>query len=269
VNNIPDQTGEPDKHGKFLSFSPERSLVFKINILLKAFVSITVLTIWSVMMLLVAFLTLFRARRIYNEYLVKWLAKFILWQWDIKVIVHRKEEIPQGQVIYISNHTSTIDIFAVLSLGLVRCRYFLFGRLRRIIPLGIIATIMGTFFTFPQTQPEKRVRVFKNADRTLRRTGESVYLSPEGQRVTTGEIGHFNKGAFHLATSLKVPIIPFYIQIPEHIDPGTGIDAEPGTIHIYFEDPIPTADWNLDDLIENKEKVRHLFLGYQKKHGSR
>jgi len=269
VNNTTSQPGEADTHGKFLSFSPGRSLAFKIYILLKVFISITVLTVYSVVMLLLASVTLFRARRLYNEYLVKWLAKFILWQWDIKVIVHRKEEIPQGQVIYISNHTSTIDIFAVLSLGLVRCRYFLFGRLRRIIPLGIIATIMGTFFTFPQTQSEKRVRVFKNADRTLRRTGESVYLSPEGQRVTTGVIGHFNKGAFHLATSLKVPIIPFYIQIPKHIDPGTGIDAEPGTIHIHFEDPIPTADWKLDDLIENKEKVRDLFLGYHRKYGSR
>jgi len=269
VNKITDQSGEADTNGKFLSFSPERSLGSKINILLKASLSITVLTIWSVIMLLVASATLFGARRLYNEYLAKWLARFILWQWDIKVIVHRKNEIPQGQVIYISNHSSTIDIFAILSLGLVRCRYFLFGRLRRFIPLGIIATVMGTFFTFPQTQPEKRVRVFKNADRTLRRTGESVYLSPEGVRITTGSIGHFNKGAFHLATSLKVPIIPFYIHIPGHINPGSGIDAEPGTIHIHFEDPIPTDDWKLDDLIENKEKVRDLFLGYHKKYGSR
>lgn len=269
MNKITDQSGEADTNGKFLSFSPERSLGSKINILLKASLSITVLTIWSVIMLLVASATLFRARRLYNEYLAKWLARFILWQWDIKVIVHRKNEIPQGQVIYISNHSSTIDIFAILSLGLVRCRYFLFGRLRRFIPLGIIATVMGTFFTFPQTQPEKRVRVFKNADRTLRRTGESVYLSPEGVRITTGSIGHFNKGAFHLATSLKVPIIPFYIHIPGHINPGSGIDAEPGTIHIHFEDPIPTDDWKLDDLIENKEKVRDLFLGYHKKYGSR
>lgn len=269
MNKITDQSGEADTNGKFLSFSPERSLGSKINILLKASLSITVLTIWSVIMLLVASATLFRARTLYNEYLAKWLARFILWQWDIKVIVHRKNEIPQGQVIYISNHSSTIDIFAILSLGLVRCRYFLFGRLRRFIPLGIIATVMGTFFTFPQTQPEKRVRVFKNADRTLRRTGESVYLSPEGVRITTGSIGHFNKGAFHLATSLKVPIIPFYIHIPGHINPGSGIDAEPGTIHIHFEDPIPTDDWKLDDLIENKEKVRDLFLGYHKKYGSR
>lgn len=268
MKTSPDQPTDVDRHGTFLSFAPGRSLAFKINILLKVLLSTTVTTLWSVLMLGVAIVTLFRARRIYNEYLAKWLAKFILWQWDIKVIIHNKEKLPQGQVIYISNHTSTIDIFAIISLGLVRCRYFLFGRLRRIVPLGIIATIMGTFFTYPQTEPERRVRVFKNADRTLRKTGESVYLSPEGQRVTTGEIGQFNKGAFHLATNLKAPIVPFYIQIPGHINPGSGIDAAPGTIHIYLEDPIQTADWKLEDLIENKEKVRNLFLACHQKYAS-
>ncbi len=56
----------------------------------------------------------------------------------------------------------------------------------------------------------------------LRRTGESVYLSPEGKRITDGTIGHFNKGAFHLATNLQVPILPFYIDIPPEIDPQMG-----------------------------------------------
>ena len=161
MNTSPNQSPDVDRQGAFLSFAPGRSLAFKINILLKVLLSTTVMTLWSVLMLVVAIVTLFRARRLYNEYLTKWLGKFILWQWDIKVIIHHKGELPQGQVIYISNHTSTIDVLAIISLGLVRCRYFLFGRLRRIVPLGVIATIMGTFFTYPQTEPGKRVRVFK------------------------------------------------------------------------------------------------------------
>jgi 1-acyl-sn-glycerol-3-phosphate acyltransferase len=268
MNNSSNQLPETVNNGAFLSFAPGRSLTFKIRTYLKILISITGVTLWSVVMLAVAIATLFRARRLYNEYLAKWLVRFILWLWGIEVKVHLREPLPKRQVIYISNHSSTIDIFAIISLGLPGCRYFLFGRLRRVVPLGIIATIMGTFFTYPQTEPERRVRVFKDADTTLRRTGESVYLSPEGHRVTTGEIGHFNKGAFHLATSLKVPIVPFYIQIPRHIDPGTGVDAEPGTIHIFFGDPIETADWKLEDLLENKEKVRDRFLAWHQRYGS-
>lgn len=267
MNDASGRQVETDHEGAFLSFAPGRSLSFRIFVLIKAVFTVAVLTAWSLVMLLAAVITLFRARRFYNEYLARWLARFILWLWGIRVVVHRQGAPLNGQCIYISNHSSTIDIFAIISLGLPRCRYFLYGRLRRIVPLGIIATVMGTFFTFPQTQPEKRVRVFRHADRTLHRTGESVYLSPEGMRVTTGEIGPFNKGAFHLATSLGVPIVPFYIKIPSEIDPGAGMDAEPGTIHIYFQQPILTHEWKLDDLDENREKVRGLFLEYHKKYG--
>ena len=266
MKQTPSQSPRTDNKGKFLSLAPGRSLAFKVKILLKATISIMILILWSVVMLSFAIVTLFSTRRLYNEYLAKWLAKLILWQWDIEVVTHSREKLPEGQVIYISNHSSTIDIFAIISLGLFKCRYFLLGRVRRVIPVGIIATVMGTFFTFPQTQPEKRTRLFKHADSTLRRTGESVYLSPEGSRITSGEIGHFNKGAFHLATSLKAPIVPFYINIPKQIDPGTGMDAEPGVIHVYFENPIVTKDWKLQDLIENREKVRNLFLSLHQKY---
>ena len=58
------------------------------------------------------------------------------------------------------------------------------------------------------------MRCFQAAERVLRRTGDSVYLSPEGTRITGGTIGHFNKGTFHLATDLRVPIVPLFIDIP-------------------------------------------------------
>ena len=268
MSNSTEHPAVKDSNGAFLSFSPGRSLAFKAGILLKVLVSVTAVTLWSLLMLAIAGVTLFRARRLYNEYLARWLAQFILWQWNIRLVVHRKGALPSGQVVYISNHTSTIDIFAVIALGHPRCRYFLFGRLRRIVPLGIIATLMGTFFTCPQTDPDRRARIFRNADSTLRRTGESVYLSPEGVRVTTGDIGHFNKGAFHLATSLKAPIVPFFIHIPAAINPGSGIDAEPGTIDIYFEEPVDTADWRLENLVENKERVRDRFIAWQRRYAT-
>jgi 1-acyl-sn-glycerol-3-phosphate acyltransferase len=261
------QSYQSEGDGEFLSVSPGRSLSYKLKILPKIFVSTLFLVLWSLLMLAVAVVTLFSTRRLYNEYLARWLARGVLYLWGIKLVAHGRETVPGEQVVYISNHSSTIDIFAIIALGLARCRYFLTGRLRRIVPLGIIATVMGTFFTHPQSQPDKRTQLFKKADRTLRRTGESVYLSPEGTRVTTGEIGMFNKGAFHLATSLKVPIVPFYIYIPKQIDPGRGLDAAPGTIHVYFDEPIQTDGWELQDLTENKERVRNRFLDLHQKYG--
>jgi 1-acyl-sn-glycerol-3-phosphate acyltransferase len=217
----------------------------------------------SAAMLLVGALTLFRKRRLYAEGMARWLAETTLRACGVNMVVHRDRPFPESQVIYLANHTSTLDMYLLLALGLPRTRYFLFGQVRRVVPLGIIAYLMGTFFTPSQSRPEERARCFRRAERVLRRTGDSVYLSPEGQRITTGEIGHFNKGSFHLATNLHVPIVPLFIDIPPEINPGTGHFVLPGTVHVYVLPEVPTDGWRLEDLVRNKEAVRDLYVGFQ------
>ena len=223
----------------------------------------TIMCIGAAVMLVVAILTLFRARRFYAEVMTRALARAVLWSAGVRFVVHQDRPFPERQTIYISNHTSTLDIFILLAMGLPNSRYFMGGFLRKIVPLGIVTHIIGTFHTPLQTYPDKRVRCFQNAERVLRQTGESVYLSPEGERITDGTIGHFNKGTFHLATNLQVPILPFYIDIPPEIDPQMGYQVVPGTVQVYVLPELSTEGWKLDDLLENKESVRDIFVRFQ------
>ena len=216
------------------------------------------LTVAAGAMLPVGIVTLFRTRRLYAV-MARGVSRAILAIYGVRFRVHG-EPFPRRQVVYISNHTSTLDLFILVALGLPNCRFFLSGFLRKMVPLGVIATMMGTFFTVPQTFPEERRRIFTRAGRILRRTGESVYLSPEGGRITSGEIGHFNKGAFHLATVLRAPIVPMYFRIPREMDPGRGYDARPGVVDIHILPPIDTAAWAETDVVANKETVRALFV---------
>lgn len=215
----------------------------------------------AVALLPVGAVTLFRARRLYSA-IARALSRTILRVYGIRLRVIQTTPFPRAQTIYVSNHTSTLDLFVLVALGLPNCRFFLSGFLRKIVPLGIISTMMGTFFTVPQSRPVERARIFQRAERILRRTRESVYLSPEGGRITTGEIGHFNKGAFHLATNLRVPIVPLYLEIPRAIDPGRGFNAKSGTVTVHVLPPISTDHWALGDLIVNKERVRDLFVRF-------
>lgn len=222
--------------------------------------SFLALTIGSIVMLIAAIPTLGLARRFYSETIGRWIGWSVLRASGIQYRVHGAPQ-PSGlQTIYISNHTSTLDVFILIALALPRTRFFLSGFLRKMIPIGIIGTLIRIFWTVPQTYPEKRRRIFERADRILRRTGDSVYLSPEGMRVTSGDIGAFNKGAFHLATSLHAQIVPIYIAIPRDIDPGMGYDAKPGTTDVYFLSPIDTSSWRLADLDANRRSVRELFV---------
>lgn len=216
----------------------------------------------AALMVPLGILTAFRARRLYAG-CATGLSRAILRIYGIRMEVHGAPPWPSSQTIYVSNHTSTLDIFVLVALGLPNTRFFLSGFLKKIVPLGIISSMMGTFFTVPQDNPAERSRIFARAARVLRRTRESVYLSPEGGRITTGSVGHFNKGAFHLATDLHAPIVPMFLFIPPDVDPKRGLDARPGTVHVYVLPAVDTRAWVLADLMENKEHVRNLLVRFQ------
>ncbi len=218
-----------------------------------------IITAAAVLLIPVGALTLFRARRLYSR-IAALCSRWILRLYGISLRVHQTAPFPTTQTVYVSNHTSTLDIFILVALGLPNCRFFLSGFLRKVVPLGIISTMLGTFFTVPQDRPAERIRIFQRADRVLRRTRESVYLSPEGGRITNGRIGHFNKGAFHLATSLGAPIVPMYFLTPPEVDPRCGIDARPGVIDVHVLPTIYTNDWRIDDLAANTGRVREVFV---------
>jgi len=227
---------------------------------LRLFGGFAILAVGAATMLLAAIPTLFLARRFYSEVIGRAIGASMLRLWRVRYVVHRAAAPCSGQTIYISNHTSTIDVFLLIALALPRTRFFLSGFLRKIVPLGIIGYLIRIFWTVPQEFPARRREIFKRADRILRRTGDSVYLSPEGMRVTTGEIGHFNKGAFHLAASLHAPIVPIYFAIPGAMNPGMGYDARPGVIDVWVLPAIDTSAWRVEDAARHRDAGRALFV---------
>lgn len=221
--------------------------------------SLVVMTIGALAMLIAALLTAFRCRRFYSECLAAGIGRVLLAIFGVRFVVHQAAPFPAGQVVYISNHTSTIDMFVLVCLRLPNARFFLSGFLRKLLPLGLIGYLIGIFWTVPQDYPEARRRIFRRAACSLRRSGESVYLSPEGERMTGGRIGPFNRGAFHLATDLRAPIVPLYLRIPAAMDPGKGLAARPGFVHVHVGDPIDTSDWREADVARNRDRVRAQF----------
>ena len=218
----------------------------------------------ALVMLACALATLFSAPRLYRERIAAPLGRMALAIWGVRYVV-RGSPAPAGtQVVYVSNHTSTLDMFVLIALALPNTRFFLSGFLRKLLPLGLIGYLIGIFWTVPQSFPERRTRIFQRAERVLRRTRESVYLSPEGERVTTGEIGRFNKGAFHLATALGAPIVPMYLRVPRASNPGKGLHARPGTVEVHFRAPIDTHAWRVEDVPVNRDRMREFYVDWHR-----
>jgi 1-acyl-sn-glycerol-3-phosphate acyltransferase len=194
--------------------------------------------------------------------LIRDMARWGLALYGVRVVEHHRERIPARQCVFISNHTSSLDVAVIVALGLPNSRYFMSGFLKKIPPLAVIGWLLGMFWTVKQEFPDQRRKIFQQADATLRQTGESVFLTPEGQQVWT-----FNKGAFHLAASLQVPIVPLYILIPNEVDPGPWDSGEfyavrPGVVDVYVGEPIDTTEWDVEHVAEYRDQVRRLYIDW-------
>ena len=90
--------------------------------------------------------------------------------------------------------------------------------------------------------------------------GLSVLLAPEGTRLDTTEVGPFKKGAFRIAMAVGLPIVPIVIRNAEMIGGRDANTINPGTVDVAVLAPVPTADWQLEDLEDNIAAVRQMYL---------
>ncbi len=179
--------------------------------------------------------TLGRARYFFSEKILRILAEMILGLHGIKLKVHHRPDVfSSEQLIFISNHSTSLDMLVILALGLPRTRFFLSKKTIPIFPVTALAVLARVFYLDTQDFPVQRERQFAQACRELKKSGESAFLTPEGTRITTGEFGKFNKGAFHLAAELKCSIQPLYLSIPRNINRGRSWGVQPGTVEVCF-----------------------------------
>jgi 1-acyl-sn-glycerol-3-phosphate acyltransferase len=228
-------------------------------------ITLLVLAVFSIIMMGFTIVTLGFFIRKNFVWILTPCGKLIMRVWGLRMEVVPAPPVPDRQTVFVFNHTSSIDVIALAALGLPNTRFFLSGFLRQNPMFAILGYLTGIFWTVRQEFPEKRAQIFHNAYETLKRTGQSVALSPEGVRVVSGEIGAFNKGAFHLAAALKAPMRPLFIEIPKDSNPGAGWKAQPGLVRIWVGEMIDTSDWRPDDASRTKEEVRQMYVAWQRR----
>jgi 1-acyl-sn-glycerol-3-phosphate acyltransferase len=231
-----------------------------------AFIVVTmgVMLVFDVLLLLIAILTLFQARRFYAEVMVRGLSRFVLFLARIR-IEERGRPTSTKPVFYMPNHPSMLDVFILTALGLPRTRYFMSTSVWTYFPFAFASWLMGVFFTPSQSRSAARVRCFQRAERHLRDSGESVLGTPEG-RINRGGLGPFNRGVFHLATQLRIPIVPICILFPPGANVKLFFARRSTVVSVNFLPEIETDTWKVDDIDSHKEQVREVYQRFIAEH---
>jgi 1-acyl-sn-glycerol-3-phosphate acyltransferase len=145
--------------------------------------------------------------------------------------------------VFVSNHTSTIDIWVLLAGLPPPVRMIAKKQLARVPFLGW-AMSAGRFIFIDRQNPAAARRSIDEACGRIR-GGSSVVIFPEGTRSRDGRLAPFKKGGFHLAIAAGVPIVPVGIRGAYALMPPGKLTVRSGLVTVEVGQPVATSGLNL------------------------
>ena len=160
----------------------------------------------------------------------------------IKLKVEGVENVPKERpVIFVANHCSHLDII-VLCRSLPVNLHFIGKKELAWFPIvGWYMFIAGHIF-LDRSNRKKAVLSLRKAAEKIK-NGKCVVMYPEGTRTSTGNIGDFKKGAFHLALNSGVDVVPVHIKGTFSVWPKKTKKITPGDVFVQIGKPIETSKY--------------------------
>jgi 1-acyl-sn-glycerol-3-phosphate acyltransferase len=154
----------------------------------------------------------------------------------VTVTVRGREHLPDGPVIFMSNHQSNFDILSLLA---AMPRQFHWIAKKELFEIPVFGPSMrrGGYIPLDRGDGRKALQSLDEAAATIHK-GKSVVLFPEGTRSPDGALLPFKRGGFILARKADVPVIPVTINGSGAINPASQIRLYSGNITITLHPPI-------------------------------
>ncbi len=214
------------------------------------------MTVGTVVLSLTAlFISLLHPRGDVVHRMARFWAKIYLLIGGVTVSLVNGEKIENPPYIFMSNHQSALDIFALLAGLPLSFRFIAKQELFRIPFFGWAMTRAG-YISLDRDHPREAVKALDDAANKIRK-GLNIVMFPEGTRSEDGQLLPFKKGSFTLALKASVPIIPLGIQGTNLLQPkGAFLPAGKGRVVLVVGDPVPTAGLGRKEKDGLVERVR-------------
>ena len=197
-------------------------------------------------------------RMIHYYVSVPW-AKVILWVCGVKIKVNGRGNV-DGNIprVYISNHVSYFDIFALFAGLPVDFKFVLKEELMKI-PLFGQTVRRANHISLDRKDPRKALKSIHEAAKKIR-NGVSVVIFPEGTRSEDGKVQPFKKGSFRLAFQSGCELVPVAIINSRSIVPKGSWRISKGTITINIGKPMPVTGYTKRDTDKLMALVREAII---------
>ncbi|MEG9531601.1 1-acylglycerol-3-phosphate O-acyltransferase [Mannheimia indoligenes] len=174
----------------------------------------------------------------------------------IKLITRKKPEI-NYPVIYIGNHQNNYDMATISSM--VAENTVSIGKKSLIwIPFfGLVYLATGNIFIHREKR-SSAIETMNKAGQIVKERQVSVWMFPEGTRSRGRGLLPFKTGAFHLAISAGVPIVPVVCSnLHNKIDLNRW---DNGVVICEMLEPIDTSGYSRENVKELMEKCHQIML---------
>ncbi len=195
-----------------------------------------------------------RADSAVTDRLVRWWASVWLRAAGAQVVVHGLEHAePNATYVVVSNHQSSLDPIVHLRALPLSLRALAMRELFQIPVLGHTLRTVG-MIEVDRDSPDFG-RIDDAAARALT-AGHSLLIYPEGRISRDGTIGEFKDGAFMVAVTNQVPVLPVAIHGTRRIwQPGRRT-IHSGQVHIAVGGPLPTSHLTHHDIAGLRDQAR-------------
>ncbi len=221
-----------------------RSLLFGIVVLVS--------TIFFSLVAIVAGLT--GARKGAYDWVHRNWSRLVLRAAGVEVRVDGLERVePEGAQIFVSNHQSMFDIWALFATLPVSLRFIAKKELARIPVFAHAMRHAGHVF-IDRKDRAQAAEAMRRAGARMKREGLSLGLFPEGTRSRDGRLGPFKKGTFALAIETQTRLVPVVVDGGAEILAGWRIRPRP--LLLYCGEPIDLSGLAPDDRDELLRRSR-------------
>jgi 1-acyl-sn-glycerol-3-phosphate acyltransferase len=177
----------------------------------------------------------------------------------ITVRVEGRERLdPTVPTVYIANHASQLDIWAILAEfpGTLR---FVYKKGMDWIPLMGMAMRAARHIPIKRQVKSAAFAAYDEAAGYIR-AGSSAVVFAEGTRSRDGRLQPFKKGPFVLAIAAQAPVVPVLCVGTFELMPRGSWSPKRGTVTLRVGERIPTAGMTYDDRAGLADQTRAALL---------
>jgi 1-acyl-sn-glycerol-3-phosphate acyltransferase len=177
-----------------------------------------------------------------NRMIAKSWARVLAYLTPMPVSVEGAENAdPLRSYVVVANHISQFDILALYGWLDLDLKWVIKMELRKVPGLGIGCEKAGHIF-INRRDPEQAKKAVNKATAGLD-GGVGILFFAEGTRSLDGRLLPFKKGAFRIATTQNLPILPVTLLGTGDVLPSKTLRLFPGRAKVIIHPPIePTGD---------------------------